>query len=296
MRPEETLRQDERAGGGAEANLCKVPVFRPVAAKLLRVLNDGDTCILEVSELLKSDPGLSAEVLTMANSAAFGSSRRIHTVARAIVMLGTERTKGLATRAALQGMMRNIHNPAIENCWIHSRAAAVIGEWLAPYYRIHPDRAYTSSLMHDIGRLGLLSVDRGQYARLLTSTSGTNEDILEAERLLLKVNHCDAGLWLTKTWGLPEEFWHVSSRHHIPKESTGDAHIELVRLACAFAQALGYKAAPLVANETLEELMSEIPNLASPQSGRAIHTLSDRLQEELGLSPQIPLVEDLPVN
>ncbi len=272
-----------------EALLCRIPVFRPVALKLLRLLDGGDNCVLEIAELLNSDPALSAEVLTRANSAAYASAHRINTIARAIVMLGTERTKALATKAALDGMRRSIGNhPVIERCWVHSRATAVIAEWLAPFYRIHPDRAYTAGLMHDIGRLGLLALNCGQYATLLDSTAGTNEEFLAAEQMVFRVDHCTAGLWLMKTWGLLEEFGAACSQHHTGKQTVLEPVADLVRLACALAQATGHKAAPLVEIGTMESLLEEIPDLARPDSPYPLTTLSLRLQTELGASLLAP--------
>lgn len=266
-----------------EAILCRIPVFRPVAVKLLRLLQGEDSNVLEVGELLNTDPALSAEVLTMANSAAYTTSNRINTISKAIMMLGTERTKSLATKAALDGMRRAIGNhPVIELCWVHSRATAVIAEWLSPFYRIHPDRAYTAGLMHDVVRLGLLALNCGQYAKLLDCTAGTNEELLAAEQLVFRVDHCTAGLWLMNTWGLPEEFGVACSQHHAGKDAVQEPVADLVRLACALAQATGHKAAPLVHSLTMESLLEEIPDLARPDSPYPLATLSLRLQAELG--------------
>src|ERR1051326_5555284 len=102
----ESKRREEPVEADADKHLmlCKVPVFRPVASKLLQLLGNEEASTLEVSQLLKSDPGFSAEMLTMANSAAHGSTYRVHTVERAVVLLGLERTRSLVTRVALGGL------------------------------------------------------------------------------------------------------------------------------------------------------------------------------------------------
>jgi len=271
-----------------EAALCRIPAFRPVIIKLLKVLNDDHASMLDIAALLNSDPALSAEVLTVANSAAYGTAHRINTTSRAIVMLGTERTKALATKAALDGMLRGIGNdPSVANCWLHSRAVGVIAEWLAPFYRIHPDRAYTAGLMHDIGRLGLLSLDSSRYGHLLEHTGDTTGAVLEAERQLFKVDHCEAGAWLTRTWGLPDELQAVASLHHTPKGTVLDPGVSQVRLACSVAQALGYKAAPLVTCPAAETFLEEIPGLTRSGSQNHLANLIARLEKEVGQSPFI---------
>ena len=261
--------------------LCKIPVFRPVAIKLLSVLQGEDADIFEVADLLSSDPGFAAEVLTLANSVVYALPHRVNTVERAIIVLGMERTRVLATRAALQGMLRGLEeNAAVQNTWTHSRATAIIGGWLAPFYRLHPDRAYTAALMHDIGRLGLLAAYTSRYAELLTKAAGTTQDLLEAERLL-SMDHCEAGRWLTKTWGLPQEFCLVAAHHHEPTQGSVGDKTDLVRLACSMAQSLGFKAAPLIAHEPLDAVLDRIPSSANPRSRFCLADLNDYLQAEL---------------
>src|ERR1019366_2473599 len=81
--------------------LCKLPVFRPVAVRLLSELAKEDAEISHVTELLNSDPAFSAEILTVANSSLYARQSRIDTVQRAIVVLGMERTRALAATVAL---------------------------------------------------------------------------------------------------------------------------------------------------------------------------------------------------
>ncbi len=263
--------------------LCRVPSFRPIVIRLLQVLGDDDTSLSKIAELLNSDPGLSAEVLTVANSAMYGIRSRINTIARAIVMLGSERTKALATQAALDAMLRDIgSHPTIGNCWSHSRATAVIAQWLAPNFGIHPDRAYTAGLLHDVGRLGLLSLDTKSYAPLLDNTGTRDEDVMEAERKLLKLDHCEAGARLTLAWGFPEELRLPASQHHLARGATKDPSIDLARLSCSVAHALGYTAVPRVDRVEIPGLLEEVPAFSFDHLEHRLSALSDRLTREVG--------------
>ncbi|HTX35897.1 MAG TPA: HDOD domain-containing protein [Bryobacteraceae bacterium] len=240
--------------------LCRILVFRPVAIKLLSLLTKADPDILEVADLIASDPGFAAELLTISNSAAFSLHSRVNTIHKAVMILGTERTRRLVARTALHGMVRGMEDDAcVQNCWVHSRASAALAAWLAPQYQLHPDRAYTAALMHDIGRLGLLSAHRSRYAELLERVSGTNETLMEAERFLFSMDHCEAGEWLTKTCGLPIEFQEAAGTHHGAVEGVPRDGNDLVACACAIAQALGFRAAPLVECASLEELLERVP-------------------------------------
>jgi len=242
-----------------DETLCKILVFRPVAIKLLSLLAKEEPDILEVSDLVATDPGFSAEVLTISNSAAFALNSRVNTVHKAVMVLGTDRTRRLVARTALQGMIRSMdEDTSVENCWIHSRASAALAAWLAPHYHAHPDRAYTVALMHDIGRLGLLSAHRRPYAELLERISGTNGCLMDAERALFSMDHCEAGEWLMRTCGLPAEFQETAAHHHTADGISGDQN-DLVACACSLAQALGFRAAPLVNGEPLEVVLDRVP-------------------------------------
>jgi hypothetical protein len=132
--------------------------------------------------------------------------------------------------------------------------------------------------MHDIGRLGLLSVEPQVYTKLLNDTAGTNRDMLLAERWAFKIDHCKAGMFLTKTWGLPAEFQETSSQHHA--EAPTDHPLDVVRLACALAHALGYQAAPLIAGPGVAELLEQVPGLQT-RSGDPAVQLAEHVRNEL---------------
>jgi putative nucleotidyltransferase with HDIG domain len=261
--------------------LCKLPVFRPMTVKLLAALANEEPDVSRIIGLLKSDPAFSAEILTVANSSLYARQNRINTVHRAVVTLGIERTRALAVTVALNGMVRGIRSKrAGQDTWRHSRAVAVVAECLAPFYRIHPDQAYTAGLMHDIGRLGMLSA-YPEYPTLLSSATGTNQDLLIHEQQSFSVNHCDAGLWLTKIWGLPDEFRDTASEHHAPVTREIGDRTDLVRLACLFAQAFGYRAAPGIECWPPEALVDWIPDAACPRSRFSLEDVTARLDKEL---------------
>jgi len=234
---QETLRSDAAPVEGLPPErLCKLPVFRPVAVQLLAELAREEPNFAQVIKLLQSDPAFSAEVLTLANSALYARQNRTVTISKAIQLVGIERTRALAATVALQGMVRGVINKvAVQDCWAHSRAAALVGEWLAPFYGIQPDQAYTAALMHDIGRLAMLSA-YPEYRPLLANTTGTTDELLVAERKAFSLDHCEAGRWLTKIWGLPEEFLEAAATHHQPVVGRSGDRADLVRFACLLAR------------------------------------------------------------
>ena len=175
-------------GNQVRNGLCKLPVFKPVALKMLKLLANEEAEVHSIAGLLRSDPALSAQILAVANSAFYGNSHQIDNLARAILVMGFQRTKALTLTVALKSFLRHPVKPSImESCWQHSLATALLAEELAPLCGIGKDEAYTGGLIHDIGRLGLLMACGEQYTPLLETPHNTLSECLESERSLLQM-------------------------------------------------------------------------------------------------------------
>jgi HDOD domain len=56
------------------------------------------------------------------------------------------------------------------------------------------------------------------------------------------MNHCEAGLYLAKSWGFPDAFCQIVQHHHGVSEERGI--LSLVQTACALADGFGFAAVP----------------------------------------------------
>jgi putative nucleotidyltransferase with HDIG domain len=257
----------DAAGIKPPEGLCKLPQFRPVALKLLKLLCDDDISFSDVGKVVSSDPAFSAELLAMANSPLYATRCEISSLTRAIVVLGLERTRSVTYTVALQAFLTNVQvTPELQNSWRHSLASALIAEELAPAYGIPPDRGYTAGLLHDLGRLGLLKAYAQRYAAVLNGTYDSVTDVLDAERALFQVDHCQAGLWLTRSWGFPEEFQAITAHHHACRYTREEGALGVAGAACLLADTLGFQSvrytltgeAPDLANLDLEAMRGRI--------------------------------------
>jgi len=227
---------------------------------MLKLLADEEAAVQGVAGLLRSDPGLSGEVLALANSAFYGNAYHIDSLVRAVLILGFERTKSLTLTVALRSFTRHLTNAKVmEGCWRHSLATALLAEELAPLYEVSKDQAYTAALMHDVGRLGLLTAYGDRYAPVLETRHNALADCLESERELFQMDHCQAGLWLTQQWGFPPEYSRVAGCHH--EEPTGSQRdlASLTRAACLLADALGFPAVTLAQAPSTAEIVAQLP-------------------------------------
>jgi HD-like signal output (HDOD) protein len=160
--------------------------------------------------------------------------------------------------------------PVVRNCWRHSAACALICEELSAIYDFSPDRAYTAGIMHDIGRLGMIKQYSKEITPVLLAEYEDMAAVLRAEREALQVDHARAGAWLVKNWALPSTFWDICEHHHGVPQPKDSELLQLVKVACGIADALGYAAVRCRHQAGYEETIQALaPRLVRPQRSAA---------------------------
>jgi len=214
----------------------------------------------ELTDLIRTDPALSSEILTLANSALFAFRSEIGSILQAAVLLGLQRVKALAVTVGMRGYLAEVLKiPALLACWRHSLATALIAEEVAGVSLMDKDAAYTAGMIHDIGRLALAVIHPALYADFLSSTPMTPADALQRERELFEVDHCQAGRWLVEAWKLPKEFVDITSRHHIELDGKFDM-LAAVRLSCTLADTLGFSVMQPLDLANFDEIRQKLPD------------------------------------
>lgn len=126
------------------AELLRIPVFPPIALRLIQLLADEDVSIGELIELLRSDPGFSAEILRRANSPLY-TTREVTTLQHALVVLGMQQLRALTLTVAAEVYLQSAlgAGDGRRRCWRHTVACALATEELARARLVHQDSAYT---------------------------------------------------------------------------------------------------------------------------------------------------------
>jgi HD-like signal output (HDOD) protein len=264
--------------------LEQLPQFPSIATKVLRVLSHEDARVQEISGLIRADASLASELLRLVNSPLYGLTTRVGSIDRALTILGFDDVRTFvltaSTKSFFQAAMRL---DLVRGVWRHSVACALICEELSVACSAsqgRDDRAYTAGLLHDIGRLGLFSVYPLEYAMLLTGPP-VDGDILERERQAFGVDHCEAGAWLAKHWGLPDEVALVAGGHHAPPGSEPFDLEGLVRVGVLLTDSLGFDVAPPARTYKLGELRAMLPHAAQYRFNPDEETLQARIREKL---------------
>jgi putative nucleotidyltransferase with HDIG domain len=248
------------------AIMTRLQPFPPVAARLMSLVSSDDVLFRRIADLIRSDTAFSAEVLKLANSPLMGCQRKVYSILHAVALLGLDRLKSLVMMVALRNFLSTtLQVPVLLRCWRHSLATAFIAEEIASACWIDKDQGYTAGLLHDMGRLVMLATYPDDYARMLEIVDANDCDLLECERGMFEMDHCEIGRWLAEEWSFPPELMEIAGGHHQPSAEGRFGLFGVVQVSCRLADTLGFQsagAAPLV---SLEDIRQELPEAAWPR-------------------------------
>lgn len=195
-----------------------LPSLQTVVVELLASIDQDDANIGALALKIEQDQALTAKTLRLANSSFYGMQRQITTIEEAIATLGFRTVRGVVTAAALTGFFANSAQTAFEITpfWRHAIATAVCARELAPYLQLNPEHAYTTGLLHDIGRLVLATQFPSHYKAAMAYRAQHDCSLLIAERTVLGLDHAVVGHALTRHWKFPETIQQALATHHAP--------------------------------------------------------------------------------
>lgn len=263
-----------------------LPPFPAIAHRVLALVNQEDVAIGELGDLVKLDPSFSAELLRFANSAMLGVRHEVKSASQAIILLGLERVKTMATLVAVNRMVRSsVRIEALRKVWVHSLATALIAEEAARVAGIPGDTAYTAGLLHNLGVLGLMSAYPEEYSRMLAVTHDFGFDLLQTERDLFDIDHCLAGCYLAQDWNFPDELAAAIAVHH-EDPAAGEASLDnVVKVSWRLADTLGYAAFPHGPAKSYEECLAFLPGPRPFARGKSMEEFRAGIAERVSAAP-----------
>lgn len=194
------------------------PPLPEVAWKILEMTSDLYCGTRALEEIISRDQALTARLLRIANSAFFGVRGEVVTVGKAAAVLGNRRLRSIAVAASLDGVFQKTPTSRLQ--WEHSLAVGLASHQVAKgtgYSNL--DEAFVAGLMHDIGKNILDGQNPDSYGQVLELIAETRLPTLEAERLILAYDHCEAGRLLADAWNLSDRLTEVVRFHHTPEQA-----------------------------------------------------------------------------
>jgi putative nucleotidyltransferase with HDIG domain len=211
-----------------------------VVVQLVRTFDQEDVGIAELGAQVSKDQALAAKTLRLANSSFYGLQSRVRTIDQAITVLGFDTVRSLVTAAGIVGQFGAAAAGPFDFTlfWRHAVGTAVCAKSLARLVGRSPEYAFVSGLLHDIGRLVLVTRFPQEYAAALEFERANNCDLVHAERTVLGLDHAVVGRALAQHWKFPELIQRSIGNHHAPmRDDLGDIP-SVVHVANAVVHAL----------------------------------------------------------
>ncbi|MDZ7640143.1 MAG: HDOD domain-containing protein [Bryobacterales bacterium] len=251
--------------------LRHLPPFPGAATRLLHLLNNPTASYSAFAEVIESDPSFTWEVLKAANSPLFGLPFEVDDIRHAVAIVGVERVKGLVLVIALSREFRHaFREPKLVDCWKHCLATAHLSADLSICYDTDSGLAYTAGLLHDLGRIALMTAFPRKYVSMIDESISRQVDIRELEKQFFEIDHCTAGATMMLVWQLPVTLMEVCMRHHEPVAAGGRSLLANVVAANRVAHLAGFQ--PVYETEDLGYAGSMPPGVP-PQIFDSIETL-----------------------
>lgn len=227
-----------------DRNGIRLPEAPTIVLKLNQVIADPHASADDVAQIVGASPSLTALILRIVNSAAFGLPTRVDRVSRAVALLGTREISALATGVSVMKAFMDIPRGLIdmEAFLRHSLACATISRYLAALSNSsQTEQLFIAGLLHDIGKLILLKYFPQEIKALfqLTWTNNYRGPFYTVEKATIGRTHAQLAGQLLKKWKFPTPLQHMVLHHHSPSKSQCPAETVLVQMADLIVNAVG---------------------------------------------------------
>jgi len=199
-------------------NIRDLPSLPVVVMELLNSFEQEDVSIGVLAAKVSRDQALAAKTLRLANSSFYGLQSKVTTINQAITILGFDSVRTLITAAAVTDNFSAGKHASFDfkAFWRHSIGTALCSKMLARALNLNQDYAFISGLLHDIGKLVLVTRFPQQYAAAIAHRDKHDCYMLEAESAVLGVDHTTVGRALAEYWKFPALMQKAIASHHAP--------------------------------------------------------------------------------
>ncbi|HEX7643765.1 MAG TPA: HDOD domain-containing protein [Burkholderiaceae bacterium] len=218
----------------------ELPALPVIVVELMSTMDQEDASGNELANKLSRDQALTAKTLRLANSSFYGMQSKVTSIQQAIAILGFNGVRTIVTTAAVIGNFSNKSGTDFDFLafWRHAVATAVCAKLLAKHLRLNQDYAFMIGLLHDIGRLVLITCSPQLYAEVLAHREQHDCCLIESEIAILGVPHTVVGSALAAHWKFPPLMQKAIESHHDKTHGPTPSLAGLVHIADGIAHAL----------------------------------------------------------
>ncbi|MDY0190471.1 MAG: HDOD domain-containing protein [Desulfuromonas sp.] len=224
------------------SNVGDLPPMPIVAVKVLELLQDPDTSMKKLAETVSLDAAVSARMLKIANSAAYGLTRNITTLQNALVMLGERTVRSLVLASSMSSVNKS-YGLLEKMLWEESVGCALAARFLSTRLHIsNPEEAFLAGLFSNLGKIIRNNNDPERYRELVEAVYNGAGDYLMLEQEVFDVPYSVVGAAVLHSWKIAPLLVEAV-HHHIDLNSSDNKEVRdlsaVVNLASNLCVKLG---------------------------------------------------------
>lgn len=220
-----------------------LPVLPVTTQKVLALMADPDVSIEKIKRLISTDPGLTAKILKVANSAFYGSYRNIQNLTQGILRLGLNAVRSIVVATSMKNVYKRF-GLTEKLLWEQNIGSALAANIIARQTRLSdPEDAFIGGLLHDIGKIVLNNEYPDEFARVVERVYNDSVPFHVAEAEVFEFSQRRLGAEVVKKWGFPESLekllLYFDDQEEIKKEKYLYNLVTIITLADKMCQKFG---------------------------------------------------------
>lgn len=227
-------------------NIKDLPTIPAIHSRILKLMEDINYSVNDVSKLIEKDQVLSSKVLKLINSPFYGIYSDVATIRRSVILLGSNLIRGIILSTSLF----DIADRTLPGLWDHSYCCSTVAGFLAKRFNlITIEEIMTGTLLHDIGKVIIKKQLPEESKEIDRAVESNGITMFDAEKMVINITHDEVGLWLADTWNLPVIIKDLVAYHHKPGMCSGHSkETAIVHLSDIIVKGIGvsYSGDPFV--------------------------------------------------
>ena len=223
IRQLDTYLQDEKLKA-LVGKLDALPSFPSVYLKIMRELNTDEPSVENIAEVVAQDPGLTAKMLQVANSAAFGLAQKVSNPFEAVQFLGLAAVRSIALSAHVFSNFERVpvKGFSVRKLWDDALLCARITRVIMQMEGADENQtedACAAAMLRNAGKLMLAQnlPRQCQQANALAAERGLA--LQNAEQEIFGATHSGVAAYLFGLWGLSAPMVEAVAFHLEPGKS-----------------------------------------------------------------------------
>jgi len=208
-------------------NLISLP---EVYIKVNELMDNPNSDMYKFAEVVMVDPGLSALILKLVNSAYYGFPETIQNIAQSISLIGLNRFHQIVMGVSAMSSLNEGGDPdTLQKFWRASLNTGVMAQLLATRVNaVENDEMFIAGLLHEIGHLVMYTHFPELVDESLKLAQERDLLIQEAEREVMDCHYGEVGAMLMANWELPKHLQTLTHNQPFPDEAEEDQQIAML--------------------------------------------------------------------